>query len=856
MELKRYQREVIERSEAFLRRLSAEQAAGARHPAKDAWEDGGFGAVYHERKNGLGKDLSQFCLKVPTGGGKTLIATQVLGSVYRTILKHRRGAGLVLWVVPSDQIYQDTLRRLRDRTDLYRVALEHAAGRRIELWEKTDIHRITPGQMRECLNILVFKLASANRLVKEDMKFFKDGGGNITMHFPPEDAPDENRALLERFPNLDAMEDGRGGVLVKTSVGNLCRIHEPAVILDEQQKAATKLARETLEGLNPSVVVQLSATPKALKLRDGSEIRPNILCRVTGQDLLDEEMIKLPMNIAAEGQKSWQNAVTKAKDKREELARAAAKHAEAAGMDRLIRPIVLVQVERTGKEQRGAKIGKQTAIHSEDVREYLQKLGVPGTAIAVKSSETNDIENQDLMDPGNPIEWIITKQALQEGWDCPFAYILVSLNNTGSEQSMTQLIGRVLRQPYQEKTGVRALDECYIYCLHKRAGTISREIKTALEQEGFEGDTEGLILDATGQEAVASTQTISIRPEFSARYREPFEGEIYLPRFCVKGAKGNEPLDYFKHLLSHVDTARFDYQRIAEWKLDDAIAQAKDRFYRVTLGEELKRTDEADADVIEEDAKVLSWLVANLPFEYLSFKQLRRIVKRVHEVILGSELKGLLEGRLALVKTVLSTRIADFIQEELDQQTRLAFEELYTSGRLGFYLQCERCRVQVPPSVTIRKTKRLLRDDNEPLERTLFDYQDEADLNEYERKVGLVLDRDERVLWWYRNLVGPEWFDIQGWLRPRVRPDLIAQSELIAGRSPEVWVVETKGGHLEGNADTRYKKDLAKAFERVGHRVPWQQLGEEAAEHRFRFHVLDESDWEDTLEQLIDGTLA
>jgi len=500
MELKRYQREVIDVTEAYLRRLAAEQAGGnQRHAAADAWEDLGLGG-YCERKNGLGKDLPLFCLKVPTGGGKTLIATQVLGSIYRTVLKARRGAGLVLWVVPSDQIYRDTLRRLRDRTDLYRQALEYAAGRRIELWEKTDIRRITPGQLRECLNILVFKLASANRKTKEDLKFFEDAGDNIVHHFPAEDDAEAQRKLIEQFPNVDTIEDGRGGRLVKTSVGNLCRVCEPPVVLDEQQKAATRLARETLEGLNPAIVVQLSATPKALKLKDGSEIRPNIICRVTGQDLLDEDMIKLPMNIAVSGQSSWANTLTAARDKRLSLAKAAAQHADEVGYERLIRPIVLVQVERTGKDQRGVKIRGRRAIHSEDVREYLtQRLGVSANAIAVKSSETDDIEGIDLMDPGCPIEWIITKYALQEGWDCPFAYILVSLNNTGAEQSMTQLIGRVLRQPYQTKTEVKALDECYIYCLHKRAQAITKEVKSALEAEGFEGDSAGLIVDASGE---------------------------------------------------------------------------------------------------------------------------------------------------------------------------------------------------------------------------------------------------------------------------------------------------------------------------------------------------------------------
>ncbi len=128
---------------------------------------------------------------------------------------------------------------------------------------------------------------------------------------------------------------------------------------------------------------------------------------------------------------------------------------------REIRPVVLIQVERTGKDQRKAGL-----IHSEQVKEYLmQRLGVNETEIAIKSSEKDDIEGINLLAEGCRINWIITKAALQEGWDCPFAYILVSLNNTGSAQSMTQLIGRVLRQPFAERTEHNELNESYVYCL-------------------------------------------------------------------------------------------------------------------------------------------------------------------------------------------------------------------------------------------------------------------------------------------------------------------------------------------------------------------------------------------------------
>ena len=200
---------------------------------------------------------------MPTGGGKTLLATQILGLVYQTILKNRNGSGLVLWVVPSDQIYKDTLKAFRDRRHFYRESLEFALSRRIEVWEKHEIFRLTPGQLHSNLNILILKLASTNRETREQLKFFRDSGGNIVQHFPPENDPEKHKALKAQFPNLDMLGDDeeQDERLVKTSLGNLVRLCEPAVILDEGHKATSELARKTIEGFNASIVVELSATP-------------------------------------------------------------------------------------------------------------------------------------------------------------------------------------------------------------------------------------------------------------------------------------------------------------------------------------------------------------------------------------------------------------------------------------------------------------------------------------------------------------------------------------------------------------------------------------------------------------------
>ncbi len=843
MELKRYQERVLREVKLFLERLAHHQAAAARRPSMDAWDDVketfSIPGNYQDRKNGLKKDLPTFCIKVPTGGGKTLIATHVLALLHETILKVRNGAGLVLWVVPSDQIYKDTLKALADRRHPYREALEFALTRRIEVWEKHEIARLNPGQLAANLNILLLKLPSTNRQDREQLKFFRDSGGNIVQHFPPEDDPDAHRKLKEHIANLDMLADD----LVATSLANLVRLCAPTVILDEGHKATSTLARETIEGFNPAVVVELSATPHA---------GANVLTRVSGQELLDEQMIKLPINIAAAYVKSWKDCVAMARDKRQELAELARTHWRDSGQ--VIRPIVLVQVERTGKDQRDTAY-----VHSEDVREHLmERLNVPAGAIAIKSSEKDDIEGLDLLDEGCPVEWIITKSALQEGWDCPFAYILVSLSNTGSKQSMTQLVGRVLRQPYVQKTPFDALNESYVYCQKEKATDIAKEVKKALEKEGYEGEA-AAVVDRSGSAGTEQDKReVKIRREFRRHYGQPFEGKIYLPLFCVKNGRGQpERLDYFRHLISQVKVTDFDYAGV-NWDLQAELAAAKDLYYRLTLEQEaLERVAETATAVVESDEQVKRWLAANLPYDFFSLKQLMVVVDRVVERLY--QVNAELRGKLGLVRFQVRDKTTGFINDQTDQQTEAAFRHLFAIKKLCFYLVCEECRFEIPPKVELRATRQLSHANGDLTSRSLYDYVAD-DLNEYEKKVALCLDEHPQVLWWYRNLVGRDNFAIQGFRRNQIYPDFIVQEGQEKKAVARVLVLDSKGKHLKGNEDTKYKRKVADFFEKTGKKVTWQQLGEGFESHQFRFQILDEGDyedkdWRDELKRLLEAPL-
>ena len=835
MILKRFQRRALDEVEAFLIALAAERAREMKHASLDAWEASGARGIYHPRKNALGKDLPTFCIKVPTGGGKTLLATHILGLVHSTLLRERNGTGLAVWVVPSEQIYRDTLAHLRDRHHPYRESLEFAVSGRVEVWEKHEIHRMTPVQLRSALNVLLLVLASTNRETKEQLKFFRDSGGNIVQHFPPEDRSEEHAALIERIPNLDRV----GGELVATSLANLVRLCGPVIVLDEGHKATSDLARRTIEGMNPSLVFELSATPPE---------EANRLVVVRGQELLDEEMIKLPINVANSRETLWEACLAKAQDRRNRLAAFAERHRRATG--KRIRPIVLVQVERTGKDQRGGKL-----VHAEDVRDHLvQRLGVAPAAIAVKSATTDELEKIDLLDEGCPIEWVITKAALQEGWDCPFAYVLVSLAAGNSRVAMTQLVGRILRQPEAHRTGISDLDESYVYCLRQSAAQVVQDVKAALEREGYEGSLAGVVDRSDPDEDTSARSTARIQKKYSRHYLRPFEGKIFLPRFCVRTPDGYEGLDYFRHLVARVEVAKFRYDDVAKWRLAAEAEAARGEWLRITLGKAAELGSAMETLLLDGDEAVERWLASNLPFDHFSGKDLASVARAVVARVLAEH--SALRGRLGLVKHPLLTRVRGLVEGETDYQTRETFLGMHRRGEILFYLHCVRCRFQIPDRIELRSTARLNRDDGSPLQRSLFDFVP-AEINQYEKDVALVLDRHPEVLWWYRNLVGEEHFSIQGFRKGRVYPDFVVQTSANGGiPSARVLVIESKGKHLKGSEDTTYKRDLGALFDQCGREVTWQEISSGFAGRRFRFQVLDEGDytgeeWRDALDGLV-----
>ena len=491
-------------------------------------------AEYVDRTDDANRPIPHICFKVPTGGGKTLLAAAALERL-------NRQTGLTLWVVPSKAIYDQTKAALWNREHPYRQMLERASAGCVKVLEKDD--PFNRDDIANYLCVMLLMLPATNRQKgKEFLRMFRDSG-RYPSFFPDSDDILGDGRMMYDYPDLEChAEDGP----VKHSLFNVFKILRPVVVLDEAHKAygaknraANEEFARSINRLDPRLVIELSATPNP-----GIS---NLLVDIEGPDLQKEEMIKLPVQVTSFPNAEWQYTLEKAVDELERLD-VQAKSLE-GHTGRYIRPIAVVRVERTGAKQRDGE-----HIHAEDVREYLtQNLGVPSGAIRVKSAENDELGRENLLSEFSQVRWIITKSALMEGWDCSFAYLLVMLDNTQAQRAITQLVGRVMRQPYAQLVGdgspnpYESLNQCYVYCHNAEVGTVVEQVRNGLEAEGLTGlDDE--VRGASQPEAEVQVRTV--------RRRQPFQGQdIFLPRVLHKRRADWIPLRLSRHILPHIEWA-------------------------------------------------------------------------------------------------------------------------------------------------------------------------------------------------------------------------------------------------------------------------------------------------------------
>lgn len=445
--LKRYQQRALDALERYLTlaRLSDPKTAFDKVVAEEPTDR--QAQRYHPRFALSG--IPYVCLRLPTGGGKTLLAAHSIPLAARSFMD--RGFPLVLWLVPSSIIRQQTAQALKDRRHPCREALDRAFGMgRTAIFDMDEIENIRPQDLsgKACVvvgTMQTFRVADSN---KDKRKVYGDNEA-----FEP-----IFRALPNVAPGLNRKE-GEDRVLY--SFANILRQLRPLVIVDEAHKAATDLFGEMLERVAPCCVIEMTATP----------VESNILYRVYASDLKAEEMVKLPLPTTVHT--DWEQAINGAVRTRLWLAEKAAQDP-----DDYIRPIALIQAEKKNLE------------HTvEAVKRHLtENEGISAAEIAVATGEQRELDGINLFDKTCPVNYVITIEALKEGWDCSFAYVFCSVANIKSTVEVEQLLGRVMRMPYAKRRRVPELNSAYAHVIAPSFAEAADSMLEHLINMGFDAE--------------------------------------------------------------------------------------------------------------------------------------------------------------------------------------------------------------------------------------------------------------------------------------------------------------------------------------------------------------------------------
>lgn len=457
MELKTYQQQVINDLSLFLEHI--QETKDTKEAYYDFWVKHPrtplqpfSGKAIEPYKNNVPR-VPHVCMKVPTAGGKTFIACNALKTIFDAFDYDKPKA--VMWLVPSITILEQTLKNLKDPAHPYRQKINSHFGNKVEVFDKATLLQgsgFNATSVKEQLNIMVFSFDSLRARNKEDRKVFQENGN------------------LQSFENLL-------GQNTDITLGEVIKYLNPVVVVDESHNAESDLSVDMLKEINPSFILDLTATP-----RNNS----NIISFIDALELKKENMVKLPVIVYNHQDKT--EVINSALQLRKRLELQAKDEEKKGG--KYIRPIVLFQAQPRNADDNTT---------FEKLKEKLIELKIPEEQIKIKTANLNELKNIDLMDKDCPVRYIITINALKEGWDCPFAYILASLADKSSAVDVEQILGRVLRQPYVMKHNFPLLNLSYVLTASSKFLDTLDNIVKGLNKAGF-SDKDYKLADTTAIE--------------------------------------------------------------------------------------------------------------------------------------------------------------------------------------------------------------------------------------------------------------------------------------------------------------------------------------------------------------------
>lgn len=394
------------------------------------------GEIVEPYKNNVA-GVPHVCLKVPTAGGKTFIAANALRPIFSIFPQDH--AKTVVWLVPSNSILEQTIRNFSNPEHPYREQLNADFGNRVEVYDKTALLQgagFNASSVKENLSFCILSFDSLRSRNKDNRNAYKENGNLLSFA----ESADEEVSLMSVFKQLN-----------------------PVIVVDESHNAESELSVDMLKQLNPSFILDLTATPRK---------NSNIVSFTSAFELKKESMVKLPVIVY--NHQSKDEVVNSALELRARLERAAFDAQNQGGAP--IRPIVLFQAEPKTKEDNAT---------FDKIKAMLIEKGIKECEIKIKTADKNELAGLDLMSPDCEVRYIITVNALKEGWDCPYAYILASLADKNSAVDVEQILGRVLRLPYTRKNPNPMLNMSYVLTASNKFLDTVQNVVEGLNRAGF-----------------------------------------------------------------------------------------------------------------------------------------------------------------------------------------------------------------------------------------------------------------------------------------------------------------------------------------------------------------------------------
>ena len=694
--------------------------------------------AFYEITNGPYKDHSinapNVCIKIPTGGGKTLVACESIKTIHNEYFNRVDDTGLVLWLVPTEAILEQTIKKLNNIDDIYYNTLNDSFE-----------------------NIKVFDIGEALSFKRHDVKNNLCIIVSTFAMFRTEDNPEKMNKMNVFKENGSLMDHFENDTTVEPSLHNAIQQYNPIVILDEAHHTKTKFSYEMIQGFNPSFVVEFTATP-----RNEPNKESNVLVDVNAIELKKEGMVKLP--IIHTNEPDWEKVIDLGIDKRNFLEKECTILKKSTG--EYIRPIMLIQAERDAESS--------NMIDANQVKEYLIRKRIPEDQIAIKTGTKDDLKDKDARSQTSPIRYIITVKALAEGWDNPFAYVLVSIMNTKSKIAGEQVIGRILRMPSQKRKYNEDLNRAYVFTSSPDMQQVVEDLQKELKRNGYD---ENDLVSLKEKKDITPTEQIIV------------DNDIKLPCITNNVPKGHV-LEYTNllsnslskenvsigqltsasgiHVMDTTDTGNIKTTRQAQLPSSDPNYYTKDKLL-TKLKREIKRTEYSAETIFNYITNIIDQDIKNSD---------KTDTERVEELSKD-------------IRTVIKT-INDSIDIQEQKIAKNKFDSLLSSKKLSCVYR------------SLLNDMPLIDPQDSHFKKHLFNNLER--MNKEESEFITQIDNIDNVKWWYRNPVRHDnAFYVSGWKPNLIYPDFIVKTNL-----GHYFIIEYKGEHLEGSEDTQYKQEMLK----------------------------------------------